>query len=99
MADAPVLLADDEIEARLRELPDWAHVGQEITKTFHIRYHGGVALIVHIAGVERLIAADFDLARRIDATAQAHRAEPAAAPVGRDGRRGDDGGAAAWKDR
>ena len=63
MADAPVPLADDEIEARLRELPGWALAGQEITKTFRIRYHGGVALIVHVADVERLIGhhADIDL--------------------------------------
>ncbi|ABW12262.1 transcriptional coactivator/pterin dehydratase [Parafrankia sp. EAN1pec] len=103
MPDVPVPLADDEIEARLCELPGWARVGQEITKSFRIRYHGGVALIVHVADIERLIghhadidlrwdsirfgitthdaghrltAADFDLARRIDAIAQAHSAEP-----------------------
>ena len=102
MADTPLPLPDDEIHARLRELPGWARSGQEITKTFHVRYHGGVALIVHIADIERLIGhhadidlrwdtirfgitthdaghqittADFDLASRIDAIAQAHGAE------------------------
>jgi 4a-hydroxytetrahydrobiopterin dehydratase len=103
LADVPVPLADDDIEARLRELPGWARAGQEITKSFRVRYHGGVALIVHVADVERLIGhhadidlrwdsirfgitthdaghqittADFDLARRIDAIANAHNAEP-----------------------
>ncbi|MEW1648606.1 4a-hydroxytetrahydrobiopterin dehydratase [Streptomyces sp. NPDC091219] len=103
MADAPVPLTEDEIEAALREVPGWRRDGDEITRTYSIRYHGGVAMIVHIADVERLIShhadidlrwgrlrfgitthdaghklteADFDLARRIDAIAQAHSAEP-----------------------
>ncbi len=63
MAETPVPLSASEIEQRLRELPGWKRVGDEITRTFRLRYHGGVALIVHVADVERLIGhhADIDL--------------------------------------
>lgn len=63
MADDPVPLTEDEIEAALREVPGWQRVGDEITRSFAIRYHGGVAMIVHVADVERLIGhhADIDL--------------------------------------
>ncbi|MEV6775411.1 4a-hydroxytetrahydrobiopterin dehydratase [Streptomyces syringium] len=63
MAEAIVPLTDAEITERLRELPGWQRSGDEITRTFGIRYHGGVALIVHVADVERLIGhhADIDL--------------------------------------
>ncbi|MFF5007101.1 4a-hydroxytetrahydrobiopterin dehydratase [Streptomyces phaeochromogenes] len=63
MADAPVPLSEDEIESALRETPGWRRDGNEITRTFGIRYHGGVAMIVHVADVERLIGhhADIDL--------------------------------------
>ncbi|MFF8567091.1 4a-hydroxytetrahydrobiopterin dehydratase [Streptomyces albidoflavus] len=63
MAETPVPLSASEIEQRLRELPGWKRVGDEITRTFQLRYHGGVALIVHVADVERLIGhhADIDL--------------------------------------
>jgi 4a-hydroxytetrahydrobiopterin dehydratase len=104
IADVPAPLIDQEITARLVDLPDWAQTGNEITRRFRLRYHGSVALIVHVADVERLIGhhadidlrwdsvrfgitthdaggritdADFDLARRIDAIATAHGAEPA----------------------
>jgi 4a-hydroxytetrahydrobiopterin dehydratase len=62
MAD-PVPLSDAEIDTGLADLPGWQRTGEEITKTFGIRYHGGVALIVHVADVERLIGhhADIDL--------------------------------------
>ncbi|TVL91781.1 4a-hydroxytetrahydrobiopterin dehydratase [Streptomyces sp. SAJ15] len=103
MSQSPVPLTDDEIGERLREVPGWERRGDEITRTFGIRYHGGVAMIVHVADVERLIShhadidlrwdhirftitthdagfrltdADFDLAKRIDAVAQAHDATP-----------------------
>lgn len=96
-------LTEEEIQAALRDLPGWRREGDEITRAFGIRYHGGVAMIVHVADIERLIShhadidlrwgkvrfsitthdaghklteADFDLARRIDAIAQAHMAEP-----------------------
>lgn len=58
------VLSDDEIKAKLAELPGWERVGNEIVRTFHTgRYHGGVALIVHVADMERLTHhhADIDL--------------------------------------
>ena len=63
MGDAPALLSDKEIAELLRELPGWQRERDEITRTFSIRYHGGVAMIVHVADVERLIGhhADIDL--------------------------------------
>ncbi|MEV7888370.1 4a-hydroxytetrahydrobiopterin dehydratase [Streptomyces sp. NPDC002817] len=103
MAEGLVPLTEEEIQAALRDLPGWRREGDEITRAFGIRYHGGVAMIVHVADIERLIShhadidlrwgkvrfsitthdaghklteADFDLARRIDAIAQAHMAEP-----------------------
>ncbi|MEU3207249.1 4a-hydroxytetrahydrobiopterin dehydratase [Streptomyces cyaneofuscatus] len=56
-------LSDEEIPAKLAALPGWAREGDTITRTFGIRYHGGVAMIVNIADVERLIGhhADIDL--------------------------------------
>lgn len=63
MTDGPVPLTEDEIGVALREVPGWRREGDEITRTFGIRYHGGVAMIVHVADVERLIGhhADIDL--------------------------------------
>lgn len=63
LGDVPVRLSEEEIAERLRELPGWRRSGDEITRTFAIRYHGGVAMIVHVADVERLIGhhADIDL--------------------------------------
>lgn len=60
---APVPLTEDEIVIALEGMPGWRREGDEITRTFGIRYHGGVALIVHVADVERLIGhhADIDL--------------------------------------
>ncbi|MER6192275.1 4a-hydroxytetrahydrobiopterin dehydratase [Streptomyces cyaneofuscatus] len=56
-------LSDEEIAAKLAELPGWAREENMITRTFGIRYHGGVAMIVNIADVERLTGhhADIDL--------------------------------------
>ncbi|MEU3395884.1 4a-hydroxytetrahydrobiopterin dehydratase [Streptomyces filamentosus] len=103
MSDEKAPLSEDGIEAALASVPGWRREGDEITRSFGIRYHGGVAMIVHVADVERLIGhhadidlrwgrvrfgitthdagrrlteADFDLARRIDAIAAAHLAEP-----------------------
>ncbi|MER7814579.1 4a-hydroxytetrahydrobiopterin dehydratase [Streptomyces sp. NPDC096153] len=100
--DAAVL-GEFEIETYLRDIPTWQRVGDSITGAFRIRYHGGVAMIVHVADVERLIShhadidlrwdhvrftitthdaghkltlKDFDLAKRINAIAAAHEAEP-----------------------
>ncbi|MFJ7086833.1 4a-hydroxytetrahydrobiopterin dehydratase [Streptomyces griseus] len=56
-------LSDEEIAARLAELPGWVREGDTITRAFGVRYHGGVALIVNVADVERLVGhhADIDL--------------------------------------
>ncbi|MGW4376778.1 4a-hydroxytetrahydrobiopterin dehydratase [Streptomyces albidoflavus] len=63
MTETPTPLSASEIERRLRDLPGWKLAGNEITRTFRLRYHGGVALIVHVADVQRLIGhhADIDL--------------------------------------
>lgn len=56
-------LTDEQIASHLAGVPGWARNGNEITCRFKIRYHGGVAMIVHVADVERLIGhhADIDL--------------------------------------
>ncbi|OHV69595.1 4a-hydroxytetrahydrobiopterin dehydratase [Pseudofrankia sp. BMG5.36] len=63
MSDVPTPLTDDEIAIQLADHPGWTRTGDEITRTFRLRYHGSVALIVHVADVERLIGhhADIDL--------------------------------------
>lgn len=63
MADQPVPLTEDEITTALQGVPGWRRQGDEITRTYGIRYHGGVAMIVHVADVQRLIGhhADIDL--------------------------------------
>ncbi|MFI1014386.1 4a-hydroxytetrahydrobiopterin dehydratase [Streptomyces sp. NPDC020965] len=63
MSDAPVALTEAEITEHLAQAPGWRRDGHEITRSFRIRYHGGVALIVHVADIERLIGhhADIDL--------------------------------------
>ncbi|MFJ9307844.1 4a-hydroxytetrahydrobiopterin dehydratase [Streptomyces cyaneofuscatus] len=56
-------LPEEEIAAKPAALPGWVREGDTITRTFGIRYHGGVAMIVNIADVQRLIGhhADIDL--------------------------------------
>lgn len=63
MSEAPVPLTGQEIAQALAEVPGWRRDGDEITRAYGIRYHGGVAMIVHVADVERLIGhhADIDL--------------------------------------
>ncbi|MEW1827874.1 4a-hydroxytetrahydrobiopterin dehydratase [Streptomyces sp. NPDC088196] len=63
MADVPVALTEDEIVIALEGVPGWRREGDEISRAYSIRYHGGVAMIVHVADVERLIShhADIDL--------------------------------------
>lgn len=99
----PRVLSDEEIAENLADLPGWERKGDEITRTYEIRYHAAVAAIVTIAdrsrriqhhadldlridhlratitthdAGHRLTAADFDLARRIDAIVAAHRSLP-----------------------
>ncbi|WP_042400270.1 4a-hydroxytetrahydrobiopterin dehydratase [Streptacidiphilus carbonis] len=51
----PVALTEDEIGARLAQLPpQWERVGDTITRLVPVRYHAGVALIVHVADISRL---------------------------------------------
>ncbi|MGW8982379.1 4a-hydroxytetrahydrobiopterin dehydratase [Streptomyces parvus] len=56
-------LPNEEIAAYLADLPGWTRDGDTITRVFGVRYHGGVALIVNVADVERLVGhhADIDL--------------------------------------
>lgn len=56
-------LSEGEIAAELAELPGWEREGDAITRTFGIRYHGGVAMIVNVADAQRLVGhhADIDL--------------------------------------
>ncbi|MFF7534519.1 4a-hydroxytetrahydrobiopterin dehydratase [Streptomyces bobili] len=63
MTNAPEPLTENEIQAALHNTPGWRRESDEITRTFRIRYHGGVAMIVHVADIERLIShhADIDL--------------------------------------
>ncbi|MEC4014783.1 4a-hydroxytetrahydrobiopterin dehydratase [Streptomyces sp. H27-D2] len=63
MADGPVPLTEEEIAERLRQVPGWQRQRDAISRAYGIRYHGGVALIVHVADIERLIGhhADIDL--------------------------------------
>jgi 4a-hydroxytetrahydrobiopterin dehydratase len=63
VTNAPEPLTENEIQAALHNTPGWRREGDEITRTFRIRYHGGVAMIVHVADIERLIShhADIDL--------------------------------------
>ncbi len=57
------LLPDEELAARLAELPGRDREGDTITRAFGVRHHGGVALIVNVADIERLVGhhADIDL--------------------------------------
>ncbi|MEV3874520.1 4a-hydroxytetrahydrobiopterin dehydratase [Streptomyces sp. NPDC002454] len=63
MANDLLPLTEEEVASALRAAPGWRREGDAISRTFRIRYHGGVALIVHVADVERLIGhhADIDL--------------------------------------
>ncbi|WP_244375604.1 4a-hydroxytetrahydrobiopterin dehydratase [Streptomyces ficellus] len=56
-------LSEAEIATHLENVPNWRRVGDSITAAYRIRYHGGVAMIVHVADIERLIShhADIDL--------------------------------------
>lgn len=58
-----MLLSEQEIAARLARLPQWAREGEAITRLVPVRYHAGVALIVHVADISRLTShhADIDL--------------------------------------
>lgn len=60
------LLSDEEVEQELAGLPGWERKGDEITRTYPIRYHAAVAAIVTIADRSRRIQHHADLDLRID---------------------------------
>ncbi|MFG3000131.1 4a-hydroxytetrahydrobiopterin dehydratase [Streptomyces sp. NPDC048340] len=62
----PKPLTDEEITAALAALPGWTREGNEITRTYEIRYHAAVAAIVTIADRSRRIQHHADLDLRID---------------------------------
>ncbi|WP_327307054.1 4a-hydroxytetrahydrobiopterin dehydratase [Streptomyces sp. NBC_01298] len=62
----PKPLSDEEIAEYLGGLPGWERRGDEITRTYEIRYHAAVAAIVTIADRSRRIQHHADLDLRID---------------------------------
>lgn len=66
MAVNPVPLTEEQIEAALSKVPGWQRDGDEISRTYDIRYHAGVAVIVHVADRERRIGHHADIDLRID---------------------------------
>ena len=56
-----MLLSDEEIENRLSGLPGWERQGDAITRLVPVRYHAGVALIVHVADISRLTSHHADI--------------------------------------
>ena len=55
-------LTDAEISERLAAVPLWSREGQSITRlVVPIRYHAGVALIVHVADLSRLTSHHADI--------------------------------------
>ncbi|MER5930165.1 4a-hydroxytetrahydrobiopterin dehydratase [Streptomyces sp. NPDC002054] len=63
---APQPMSDKAIEQALADLPGWERNGDEITRTYEIRYHAAVAAIVTIADRSRRIQHHADLDLRID---------------------------------
>ncbi|MEV7541837.1 4a-hydroxytetrahydrobiopterin dehydratase [Streptomyces sp. NPDC089915] len=62
----PTVLSDEEIAENLADLPGWERKGDEITRTYEIRYHAAVAAIVTIADRSRRVQHHADLDLRID---------------------------------
>lgn len=62
----PKPLSDEEIGEHLVALPGWERDGDQITRTYAIRYHAAVAAIVTIADRSRRIQHHADLDLRID---------------------------------
>lgn len=74
----PAPLSDEEITERLAALPGWERKGDEITRTYPIRYHAAVAAIVTIADRSRRVQHHADLDLRMDhlrATITTHDAD------------------------
>ena len=53
MSGTPEPLSDEQVTARLAELPGWARAGDEITRTFRHTYHECVHLAVYVAAKAR----------------------------------------------
>ncbi|MFB7374185.1 4a-hydroxytetrahydrobiopterin dehydratase [Streptomyces sp. NPDC056222] len=62
----PAPLSDEEITERLAALPGWERKGDEITRTYPIRYHAAVAAIVTIADRSRRVQHHADIDLRMD---------------------------------
>lgn len=62
----PQPMTEEQIEQALADLPGWERKGDEITRSYPIRYHAAVAAIVTIADRSRRIHHHADLDLRID---------------------------------
>ncbi|GGZ45918.1 putative pterin-4-alpha-carbinolamine dehydratase [Streptomyces subrutilus] len=62
----PRVLTDEEITEGLAGLPGWERQGDEISRTYSIRYHAAVAAIVTIADRSRRVQHHADLDLRMD---------------------------------
>lgn len=50
----PVALTKDQIAVAMERIPEWDRSGNQISRLFPVRYHAGVALVVHVADISRL---------------------------------------------
>lgn len=50
----PVALSETGITVAMARVPLWEREGDSITRLVSVRYHAGVALIVHVADISRL---------------------------------------------
>ncbi|MBT2438818.1 4a-hydroxytetrahydrobiopterin dehydratase [Streptomyces sp. ISL-36] len=62
----PKPLTESQIETELDRVPGWTRDGDTISRTFNLRYHAGVAVIVHVADRERRIGHHADIDLRMD---------------------------------
>ncbi|MCY0950729.1 4a-hydroxytetrahydrobiopterin dehydratase [Streptomyces sp. H27-S2] len=62
----PTVLSEEEVAEGMAGLPGWERKGDEITRTYPIRYHAAVAAIVTIADRSRRVQHHADLDLRID---------------------------------
>jgi 4a-hydroxytetrahydrobiopterin dehydratase len=56
VSDVPEPLSDDEIAARLAELPGWTRAGDEIARAFTHTYHECVHFAVYVAAKAREVS-------------------------------------------
>jgi 4a-hydroxytetrahydrobiopterin dehydratase len=62
----PVALSEAEIAEALGRVPQWERQGDAITWLVPVRYHAGVALIVHVADISRLTHHHADISLSFD---------------------------------